>query len=99
MIRFNIFVAALLVFCALGLVNAQHRARRLFVDLEQAHAQTRQLEIRWDQLQLDQTGLATASLIDSKARRALSMQPAAPQRTLHLTLEPSAEKAGAGGTR
>jgi len=103
--RLNILLAGLLVTCALGLVTSQHRARKLFIDLEQANAQTQQLEIRWEQLQLDQTALGTASLIDSKARRGLAMQPSTPQRTLYLTLEgglerPGVERAAApGGAR
>ena len=80
MTRLNILLAGLLVTCALGLVTSQHRARKLFIDLEHANAQTQQLEIRWEQLQLDQTALGTASLIDSKARRGLAMQPSTPQR-------------------
>lgn len=92
MTRLNVILAALLVICALGLVTAQHRARRQFIDLEQAQNQTHQLETRWEQLQLDQTGLATASLIDAKARRDLAMQQTSPQRTLHLSVEQPTEK-------
>ncbi|MEN9315655.1 MAG: cell division protein FtsL [Pseudomonadota bacterium] len=96
MTRLNILLSMLLVVCALGLVTSQHRARKLFIDLEQANTQTQQHEIRWDQLQIDQTALGTASLIDAKARRGLSMQPATPQRTLHLTVDPTIERTAEG---
>lgn len=99
MTRLTVLLAGLLVICALGLVTSQHRARKQFVDLEQAQSQARQLEVRWNQLQLDQTGLATASLIDSKARRGLSMQPVSPQRTLHLSVETPADKTAMGSGR
>jgi len=99
MTRLTLLLAALLVACALGLVTSQHRARKLFVDVEQAQSQMRQLEVRWDQLQIDQTALATASLIDAKARRGLSMQPASPQRTLHLGVEASPDKTAMGAGR
>jgi len=92
MTRLNIVFAAVLVACALGLVASQHHARRLFIDLERAQGQSRQLEVQWDQLQLEQHALAKATLIDAKARRGLAMQTAAPERTLHLTLEAPVER-------
>ncbi len=93
MTRLNLILAAVLVFCALGLVTSQHRARKLFVDLERAQLQARQHEVRWKRLQLDQTRLATASLIDARARSGLAMQPASPKRTLYLSLEAPREPA------
>jgi cell division protein FtsL len=98
-IRLNILLAALLVVCALGLVNSQHRARGLFVDLERVQGQARQLETQWNQLQLEQSALATSSLIDAKARKGLSMQPAPPQRTLYMNIDPSGEKTAMGAAR
>ena len=99
MIRLNVLLAGVLVVCALGLVTSQHRARKLFVDVERVHGQTRQLEVQWDQLQLEQSALATSSLIDAKARKGLSMQPAPPQRTLYLNVDPSTEKTAMGADR
>jgi len=97
--RLSVLLAAILVICALGLVDSQHRARKLFVDLERARSQSRELDVQWNQLQLDQNRLATASRIDSKARKGLSMQPAPPQRTLYLTIEPTAEMTAMGAGR
>jgi len=88
MTRANIFLTALLVVCALGLVTSQHRARKLFIDVERAQAQAAQLEVRWNRLQVEQTALAKASLIDAKARRELAMQSISPDRTLHLVVDP-----------
>ena len=92
MSRLNFLLAALLVVCSLGLVTSQHRARTLFIDLERAQHQARQLEVRWSRLRLEQTRLATASLIDTKARTGLAMQPISPQRTLYLTLDAPLEQ-------
>lgn len=91
MTRFNALLAALLVVCALGLVSAQQRARHLFVDLERAQSRSQQLEVQWDQLQLDQTGLSKASLIDSRARKGLAMQPLSADKTLHLSIDKPAQ--------
>ncbi len=99
MTRLNILLVSILVLCSIGLVTSQHRARKLFIELERAQTKTRQLEVNWNQLQIDLTGLATASRIDSKARKSLSMQPIAPQRTLYLTMEPPVEKTAMGTAR
>lgn len=99
MTRLTTMLAAVLVICALGLVTSQHRARKLFIDLERAQGQARELEVQWKRLQVEQSALATASRIDTKARRGLSMQPAPPQRTLYLTVEPKAEQTAMGTDR
>ncbi len=88
MLRLNLVLAFLLVLCALGLVSSQDRARKLFGDVEHAHAQASRLEVQWDQLQIEQTVLAKASRIDTKARRELSMESISPQRTMHLVVDP-----------
>ena len=87
MLRINLLLAALLIACALGLVTSQQRARHLFVSLDRAQAKSQQLEVQWDQLQLEQTGLAKASLIDARARKGLAMQRATVDKTLHLTVD------------
>lgn len=96
MTRIGVVLTALLVVCALGLVASQHRARKLFVELERAQAQMRQIEVHWAQLQLEQTALATAARIDAKAKANLSMQSATPQRTLHLSVDAQAEQTAMG---
>ena len=96
MTRVAVVLTALLVACALGLVASQHRARKLFVELERAQAQMRQIEVHWAQLQLEQTALATAARIDAKAKANLSMQSVTPQRTLYLSVDAQAEQTAMG---
>ena len=81
----NIVLAAILVACALLLVNAQYRARNLFIELERAQQKTRQLDIEWSQLQLDQSTLGKNARIEEIARKELNMVPLAPERTQYLT--------------
>lgn len=88
MVRVNLVLAAVLVVCALGLVSSQDRARKLFGDVERAHAHAARLEVQWNQLQIEQTALAKASRIDTKARGELAMESISPQRTLHLVVDP-----------
>lgn len=86
--RFNVMLMLLLVICALGLVNSQHRARKFFVDLERAQAQAMVHEVRWNQLQVEQTELAKSARIDARARKELGMQTVQADRTLHLSVDP-----------
>ncbi len=86
--RVNVLLTALLVVCALGLVTSQHRARKVFVDVERAQAHAAAHEVRWNQLQVEQTELAKSARIDARARRELAMQSVAAERTLHLSIDP-----------
>jgi cell division protein FtsL len=84
--RLNLILTIALVLCALSLVNAQYQARRLFIELERAQAQSRQLDIEWAQLQLDQSTLGKHARIEANARRDLNMVPLTPARTQYLTV-------------
>ena len=84
--RINIVLTALLVLCALSLVNSQYQARRLFIELERAQQASRQLEIEWSQLQLDQSTLAKHARIEANARRDLGMVPVTPARTQYINM-------------
>jgi cell division protein FtsL len=84
--RVNIVLTAALVVCALSVVNAQYQSRRLFIELERAQATTRQLDIEWSQLQLDQSTLAKHARIEANARRDLNMVAVTPARTQYLTM-------------
>ena len=86
--RLNVMLAGLLVLCALGLVTSQHRARKVFIDVERAQAHAAAHEVRWNQLQVEQTELAKSARIDTRARSELSMQTVSAERTLHLSIDP-----------
>lgn len=80
-----LFVLVLaLIGCALSLVSSQYEARSLFVELERAQVVTRDLDVEWRRLQLDQTDHAKHGLIDSVARGTLAMEPVTPARTIYL---------------
>lgn len=83
--RISSILVIALVLCALSLVNAQYQARRLFVELERAQSQTRQLDIQWAQLQLDQSTLGKHARIEMNAQRDLNMVALSPARTQYLT--------------
>ena len=84
-VKLNLLLTALLVGCGLSVVNAQYHARHLFIDLERAQALSRQLDIEWAQLQLDQSTLGKHERIEAIARRDLAMTPLTAARTQYLT--------------
>ena len=73
MVRLNTLLLIAILFCALGLVTSQHKARKLFqaIEAEQEHA--RQLEIEFGQLQLELSTWATHPRIEKIARDRLHM--------------------------
>jgi cell division protein FtsL len=83
--KLSAVLAALLVGCALSLVNAQYQARHLFIELERAQAKARQLDIEWSQLQLDQSTLGKHARIEEIAHNNLGMTQLTPARTQYLT--------------
>lgn len=82
--RINIVLALALLVASLLLVTSQNRARRLSTEMEQAQGQTRELDVRFSQLQIEITRLAKPSLLDSRARNDLKMVPLTPERTIYL---------------
>jgi cell division protein FtsL len=84
--RVNLLLTAVLVLCALSLVKAQYHARQLFIQLERAQSLSRQLDIEWAQLQLDQSTYGKHARIEANARRDLNMTALTPARTQYLTL-------------
>ena len=73
MVRFNMFLLLIAVVCALGVVTSQHRARKLFQDLEGEQERARQLDVEYGQLQLELSTWATHPRIESIARDRLKM--------------------------
>jgi cell division protein FtsL len=83
--KLNVVLAALLVGCALSVVNARYQRNHLVNDIEKLATQQRQLDIDWAQLQLDQSTLGKNERIEQIARTQLSMTPLSPARTQYLT--------------
>ena len=80
MSRIHIVLLVLVVVCALGVVNSQNHGRQLFVELQQAQARQRQLDVEWGQLQLEQSTWAMHGRIEKLATERLHMQVPSAQR-------------------
>lgn len=73
MLRLNMTLLLILVICALALVTSQHRARKLFQELEREQERARQLDVEFGQLQLEMSTWATHPRIEKIARDRLRM--------------------------
>ena len=73
MARLNVLLLAFAIACALAVITSQHRARRVFSELEGAQAVAQKLNEEWTQLQLEQSTWATNKRVESFASRKLSM--------------------------
>jgi cell division protein FtsL len=80
MARLNLLLLAAVVGCALALVTSQHQSRRLYVELEREQERSRQLEVEWGQLQLEQRTWAMHGRIEKIAAEQLHMGVAPPSR-------------------
>jgi len=76
--RITFLLLAALVICAMAVVASQHKARKLYVELQKDQAAAKQLEVEWGQLQLEQGTWATHARVERIATRELNMRlPAA----------------------
>jgi len=80
MSRLNAVLALVLVMCALAVIQAQHRSRTYFVELERLKKEAHALEEQWGQLQLEQSTWANPARVDTLARAQLGLVPPAPER-------------------
>ena len=71
--RLNLLLLLLLTACALGLVTSQHKARKLFNELQQEQERAKQLDVEWGQLQLEQSTWAMHARVEKIARDRLHM--------------------------
>jgi cell division protein FtsL len=79
--RLNLLLAVAAVLCALLLITSQHKARKLFNELELEQEKTKQLDVEWGQLQLEQSTWAAPSRVEKLARERLHMLNPDPRRT------------------
>jgi len=82
--RATLTLLALLLICALSLVAAQQRARKLFILQERAQIEERKLNQEWLRLEFEQRNLSKSARIRDVARNQLRMSPISPERTLYL---------------
>lgn len=72
--RITFLLLAALVICAMAVVASQHKARKLYVELQKEQTTAKQLEVEWGQLQLEQGTWATHARVERIATRELNMR-------------------------
>jgi cell division protein FtsL len=85
--RVNAILLVLVIVCALGVITAQHQARKTFTELEGAQAAAKKLDDEWTQLQLEQSTWATSKRVEALASKQLGMRLPDPSNTVIVTLE------------
>jgi cell division protein FtsL len=91
MMRLNLRLLAILVFCALSVVTSQHQARKAFIELQSEKDREAKLDQEWRELQIESQTLGTHKRIEQKASRELSMTLPDPKRTVMVNLDRPAE--------
>jgi len=70
----NVLLLAALVMCALSVVTSQHKARKLYIELQKQKEHAQQMEVEWGQLQLEQSTWAALTRVEKIAMQQLQMQ-------------------------
>ncbi len=71
--RFAFILLIMLIASALGAISSQHKARKLYLELQQELSTAKQLDVEWGQLRLEQGTWATHSRVERVAKRELKM--------------------------
>ena len=68
-----ISLLALLLVSALAVIYCKYRSRQVFIAVQNIENKLDQYEVKWGQLQLEQTTLAEHNRVERLARKQLSM--------------------------
>lgn len=90
MTRLNLILLITLVGCALSVVTSQHKARKLFMELQTAQDDERKLDQEWRELQIESQTVGTGKRIEQKAQRDLGMTQPDPKKTVILVVDSNA---------
>ncbi len=87
MTRLNLVLLVAVLASALYLVRTQYESRRLFVEIDKAHAEARRLELDNERLQVEKRAQATPLRVERLAKDQLKMRTATPAITQYVTLK------------
>ena len=74
MTRMHLLLSFVVIVCALGVVTSQHKARKLFMELQREKDEAQRMEVEWGQLQLEQGTWAMPVRVEKIAAIRLQMQ-------------------------
>ena len=84
MTKTHLLLLLAVIACALGVVTSQHKARKLFIELQKEKDRAQQMEVEWGQLQLEQSTWAAHSRVEKVARERLHLVTPDPRHVLVL---------------
>jgi len=84
MLRLNLLLMVLALASAIGTVASNHRARKMYAEIEHEQARMRDLEVEWGQLQLEQSTWAGHARVEQIARNKLRMRPPGPGQVISI---------------
>jgi len=84
MLRLNLLLMVLALASAIGTVASNHRARKMYAEIEHEQARMRDLEVEWGQLQLEQSTWAGHARVEQIARNKLHMRPPGPGQVISI---------------
>ncbi|HEY0563520.1 MAG TPA: cell division protein FtsL [Methylophilus sp.] len=87
MTKMNLILFGLLMLVALGVITSQHKARKLYFELEQQEDLAREYQTEYGQLQLEQSTWAMHSRLEDYAQQKLGMQVPDVKRIQVINLE------------
>jgi cell division protein FtsL len=87
MTRINLILFLVLIMVSLGVVTSQHKARKLYFELEQQLDMRKKYDTQFGQLQLEQSTWAMHSRIEELATKKLNMQVPDAKRIQVIMLE------------
>ena len=72
--RVNALLLALVMLCAVGVITSQHRARKVFTELESEQSTAKKLDDEFTQLRLEQSTWAANKRVEAFASKNLGMR-------------------------
>ncbi|MDE3020934.1 MAG: cell division protein FtsL [Pseudomonadota bacterium] len=72
--RLNLLLLFSLIVCALSVITAQNKERLAFISLQHEQAMARKMDVKWGQLELEESTWAMHSRIQQIATVALHMK-------------------------
>lgn len=88
----NALLLVAVVMCALSVVTSQHKARKMYIELQKEKEYAQQMEVEWGQLQLELGTLATPGRVEKIAERQLHMQLPASGQVQFIRVEPHGQR-------
>ena len=99
MTRLNTLLLLVLIGCALSVVTSQHKARKLFIELQSDQDAERRLDNEWRELQIEAQTQGNGKRIEQKAARDLGMGVPDPKKTVIVVVDSASMSAATGAAK